>query len=137
MGGTTNWKTMFPAVWEKAETNEETVNFPFDLWDVNMAPMFKQLKKEDPNKELFGHLPMMAIGSVGSIGAFLASSFCERINSAANLVVTDGNSLLSTDEVDMLVTLRMNRKYMQFMRKHHSSTEEYNTLMAALKESLK
>jgi hypothetical protein len=38
----------------------------------------------------------------------------------ANLVLTDGNSLLSPDEINMLVTLRMNRNFMQFMRKNHA-----------------
>ena len=124
MGGRMDWKAQFPDVWRKADDAREDVDFPFDLWDSDMAPIFKTLKKEDPQKELFGYLPMMAIGSEGSIGAFLASSFCERINSAANLVVTDGNSLLSTREIDMLVTLRVNRKYMQFMRKHYRSEGE-------------
>mmetsp|Transcript_28404 Transcript_28404/g.41868 ORF Transcript_28404/g.41868 Transcript_28404/m.41868 type:complete len:98 (-) Transcript_28404:298-591(-) len=61
----------------------------------------------------------MLLGSKGTIGALLASSFCERINSAANLVVTTGNSLLGTDEINMLVTLRMNRGFMQFMKRHY------------------
>jgi hypothetical protein len=56
----------------------------------------------------------------GSIGGSLASSFCQRINSCAKLVLTDGNSLLSPDEINMLVTLRMNRKFMQFMRENHA-----------------
>ena len=65
----------------------------------------------------YGYLPNMALGSKGTIGGLLASSFCERINSAANLVVTNGNSLLGTDEINMLVTLRMNRDFMQFMKR--------------------
>jgi hypothetical protein len=114
-----NWKEAFPEVWETAADDGKEVDFPFDLWAVDMSGCFETFKIEDPDKKLYGHLPMMAIGSVGSIGAFLASSFCERINSAANLVVTDGNSLLATDEIDMLVCLRMNREYMKFMRKNH------------------
>ena len=35
---------------------------------------------------------------------------------AANLVVTDGNTLLSTEEVEMLSVLRINRRFMQIMR---------------------
>jgi hypothetical protein len=34
--------------------------------------------KQDPGKKkCFGHLPMMAAASCGSIGGFLASRFCE------------------------------------------------------------
>ena len=58
----------------------------------------------------------MAIISRGSIGTFLASSFCERINSAGNLVMTDGNTMLGDEELNMMATLRMNRDFMKFMR---------------------
>ena len=48
-----------------------------------------------------------------------ASSFVERINSAGNQVLTKGNSVLATDEINMLVVLRMNRSYMAYMRENH------------------
>ena len=47
------------------------------------------------------------------------SSFCERINSCANIVVTKDNSLLSDDEIDKVVTLRMNRDFMEYMRTYY------------------
>ena len=47
-----------------------------------------------------------------------------RINSCANLVVTEGNSLLSTDEIDMLVVLRMNKVFMGFMRQNYPEVIE-------------
>jgi len=46
----------------------------------------------------------------------LASSYAERINSAANLILTKGNSLLDDAEIDMCTVLRMNREFMAFMR---------------------
>ena len=58
----------------------------------------------------------MALASKGMMGAHVAASFCERINSCANLVVTEGNSLLSTDEIDKCVVLRMNKVLIEFMR---------------------
>jgi len=41
--------------------------------------------------------------------------------SCANLVVTDGNSLLLDEEVTMLVVLRMNVDFMEFMREHYGN----------------
>ena len=41
--------------------------------------------------------------------------------SCANDVLTEGNTLLSDEELEMLVVLRMNRKFMRFMREHYSS----------------
>ena len=47
-----------------------------------------------------------------------------RINSCANLVVTEGSSLLSTDEIDMLVVLRMNKVFIGFMRQNYPEVIE-------------
>ena len=57
----------------------------------------------------------------------LASRFCERINSCANAVMTDGNTLLANKEMEMLVMLRMNKKFMEFTRQHypHVSDEQF------------
>ena len=123
------WNELFPKLpWAKNK-----VKFPFGLWDVDMGHVMKKLIKQDPDKKRFGHLPMMAVASRGSIGGFLASSFCERINSCANLVLTDGNSLLSPDEINMLVTLRMNRDYMQFMRENHAKDGQHKRLLSELR----
>jgi len=40
--------------------------------------------------------------------------------SCAGNVLTEGNSVLSDDELEMLVMLRMNRKFMQYMRTHYA-----------------
>ena len=58
----------------------------------------------------------------GQLGALNAESYCERILSCSNLVMTDGNTMLSDEEVEMLVVLRMNRKWMVFMREHYKGT---------------
>ena len=82
--------------------------------------MKKYFINVDDAFEKFGYLPKMATASKGSIGSFMASSFCERINSAANLILTLGNTLLSDEEIDMLVVLRMNRDFLNFMHLHYS-----------------
>jgi hypothetical protein len=61
----------------------------------------------------------MACNSTGQLGALSAESYCERILSCANNVVTTGNTLLSDEEVEMIVILRMNREFMEFMREHY------------------
>jgi len=42
--------------------------------------------------------------------------FCERILSEANDVCHDGNTLLDTEEINILVVLRMNPEFIQHMR---------------------
>jgi hypothetical protein len=72
---------------------------------------------------VFGLLPLMASCSDGQIGALNADSFAERAISGANLIMTDGNTLLpcSLDSkvLEMMVVLRMNRKFMLFMRENY------------------
>ena len=58
----------------------------------------------------------MASFSGGQIGALCAESFCARILSEANDVCHDGNTLLDTEEINMLVVSRMNREFVQHMR---------------------
>ena len=52
----------------------------------------------------------MASSSGGQIGALCAESFCERILSEVYDVCHEGNTLLDTEEINMLV-LRMNRGF--------------------------
>ena len=91
-----------------------------ELWDVDVGLVMKQeIIDKDPDGTIYGYLPQMATFSKGSIGCLLASSFCERINSCANQVVTDGNTWLSDKEMEMVVMLRMNGPFITFMREQH------------------
>ena len=75
----------------------------------------------DPDKTKAGYFPKMASSSNGSIGALLASSFAERVISAANLIMTNDNTLLPPSEIKLCVVLRMNKQFMEFMRKNYAS----------------
>ena len=66
----------------------------------------------------------MAACSFAQLGALNAESFCERVLSCANDVLTEGNTLLGDEELEMLVILRMNRKFMEFMREHYNHLTE-------------
>ena len=89
------------------------------LWCLPMGPIIKTLVEEDRDGSKFGHLPVMTTASKASIGALLASSFCERINSGANIVLHDGNLKMSEGEINKLTVLRMNKDFMKRMNKTH------------------
>ena len=82
--------------------------------------VYEKLIETDPLRLAYGWLPSMALCSRGQVGSLLAESFCERILSQANLVLTKGNTLLSSEELEMIVVLRMNREFMKYMRKHYN-----------------
>jgi len=69
----------------------------------------------DKERKIYGFIPLMASFTYGQIGALNAESFCERVLS---LVLTEGNTLLDDAELEMLIILRMNRDFMEFMRKY-------------------
>ena len=54
------------------------------------------------------------------IGALNAESFCERVLRCAGHVLMEGNTLLSDEELEMLVILRINREFMVYMRQHYN-----------------
>ena len=45
--------------------------------------------------------------------AMMAPSFCERVNSGANLVCDEMNTLLYTDRIDKTVVLRMKEEFIE------------------------
>ena len=101
-----------------AEFDNKDLEKP-DLMALMDLPMGKVYRKLEERAGEFGHLPLMAAGSTGQIGALLSESFCERVLSCANDVMTDGNTLLADEELEMLVVLRMNRDFMKRMRKKY------------------
>ena len=67
----------------------------------------------------FGYLPMM---TVATLEALNAESFCERVLSCVKLVVTDLHVSLKAEEIRMLVMLRMNHEFMEYMRTSYPDT---------------
>ena len=58
----------------------------------------------------------MASSPVCQVGALCAENFCERILSETNGVSHEGNTLFDTEEINMLVVLRMSREFIQHIR---------------------
>ncbi len=67
----------------------------------------------------FGYLPMMAVATLGALNA---ESFCERVLSCVKLVVSDLHVSLKAEEIHMLVMLRMNHEFMEYMRASYPDT---------------
>ncbi len=59
---------------------------------------------------------------VATLGALNAESFCERVLSCVKLVVSDLHLSLKAEEIRMLVMLRMNREFMEYMRASYPDT---------------
>jgi hypothetical protein len=96
-----------------------------DLLHANMFKVYSDMLRSESlrlKKGLsakFGYLPMMAVAALGALNA---ESFCERVLSCVKLVVSDLHVSLKAEEIRMLVMLRMNREFMEYMRKTYPDT---------------
>ena len=62
---------------------------------------------------------MMTVATLGDLNT---ESFCERVLSCLKLVVSDLHVRVKSDEIRMLVMLRMNREFMEYMRSTYPNT---------------
>ena len=124
-----DWPSKFPDLDLPTDRPPDLLH---DLIYCDLTVIFTELIDEDPDRSQYGFLPYMATGFEGSVSSLLASSFSERVNSCANLVLTDGNSLLHPNEINMLVVLRMNREFMIFMRKYYGNLSRQQFAMTVV-----
>ena len=87
--------------------------------DLPIGKLYKKIIESDEDGKLYGHIPLMASSSPYEIGALNAESYCERVLRCAGHILTEGNTLLSDSKLEKLVILRMNRKFMEFMRANY------------------
>ena len=80
---TVPWEEIYPSI------DISQNNVLGDLMKVDMKPLMDWIvkKNSDTNGSL-GYLPAMCRNSVCQLGALNSQSFVERMNSAANLIVT-------------------------------------------------
>ena len=109
-----------------ALVHRRTRKYDFDPQDdlidqlhLDKGRIYRDLEKQSR----FGFLPAMASCSTGQIGALMAESFCERILSCAKQVVHSARLSYKAEEYSMVVILRMNRAFMEYMRKHEKDYE--------------
>jgi len=90
------------------------------MWEIDLVSIMKEdFIENDKDHSKYGWLPKMATCSKGSIRSLMTSSFCERINSCANQVLTLGNTLLDDGEMEKLVMCRTNQDFMVLLRKNY------------------
>jgi len=81
---------------------------------INSRVLWKLIRVQwKLNRSLFIFFAQIFFGENDFLGA---ESFCERILFETNDVCHDGNTLLDTEKINMLVVLRMNREFIQHKR---------------------
>ena len=102
-------------------------NIVSDLLTVSLKSHISKVKLGDKDRKSFGYLPYMAKTWLGRL---MAESFSERMLSNAKIVINPGNMRLNPIEMEQLVILRMNRKFMQYMKLKYP--EKLKAFLAAM-----
>ena len=88
-----------------------------------MKPVMDIMERTNSEREnIFGYLPLMCKNSPVQLGALSAQSFAEQMISASNLSIAKKRTLIDNELINKLKVLRMNRKFMEFMRKSGRTT---------------
>lgn len=121
---TIEWFVEFPELQKKKDDDGELLLQSVedmdpidDMLTLDMLPMYARLMKDKDAFESYGFLPHLAMCYVGGN---LASSFCERVNSAAKAIMTHDRTVLEHEHLEMLTVLRINRDFIYHCRHHHS-----------------
>jgi hypothetical protein len=95
--------------------------WPALVWDIDPSPVWNILKEGHLNSRAkFGFFPDIATHSKANVGRLAASSFCERVNSAGKIVLSNRNLKMLPAKIEERVMLRMNKKWVAHMRKHYA-----------------
>ena len=129
-----DWRAEYPHAKLTPEPGE--LDIFTDLMNLNPGEIYKKLESSDPERSKYGLISRMASGSKGCISFLPAASFCERVNSAAKDVMTDAHLLMNDDALEMMVILRINREFMEFMREKHNdlSLQQFGKTVVELME---
>jgi hypothetical protein len=96
-----------------------------DFLDTNMFKVYSDILRSESlgiqhgKSGKFGYLSMMTVVALGDLNT---ESFCERVLSCVKLVVSDLHVSLKAEDIRMLVMLRMNHEFMEYMRVSYPDT---------------
>ena len=96
-----------------------------------MKMLLDHMTEVSGEERRFGNLPVMCSNSPVQIGEYALESFSERMASAANLLVDTHRLRFGDDMINKIVTLRMNKKFMDRIRsKNVFSTMQFENMDA-------
>ena len=129
--------------WRKEYPEEELTPRPTnldifkDLMRLNPGEIYKKLELSHPEHHQYGLILKITAGSKGCISFLPAASFCERVNSVAKDVMTDARLLMKDDALEEMVFLRINREFMEYMRKKHNNLtrQQFGRTVVELEET--
>ena len=102
-----DWKALCPK-----DLSNKTSIVVTDLEKVDLKVLMEDIRETHH----CGLLPFMMKSSRGHLGALNAESYSEHINSVSQIFIDEGNSSMGCDVLNKLVTLRINRKFMESCR---------------------
>ena len=81
---------------------------------LDLGKFYQKLRADNGDRK-YGFIPQMAAASGYSVGSVNSESYCERMMSAAKLVLGKHYLKLDSGKAEKLILLRMNRNFMKRM----------------------
>ena len=100
-----DWCKLYPKEKRLQSKTTDELDIVWDLMPLDVGPVYREL-----SGSLYFSMPKLA---KQRLGGNMGASFCERMNSIAKDVLDEGNSLLLDAEVEAMVVLRANRRFMK------------------------
>lgn len=108
----TNWH-------QYAEIDGDSIDILEDLVDADMLAFYRTINEAEQKRveagqtKLYGLLPAIASCRLGALNS---ESFCERVISCANNVVSKMHTHLTPSKIAAIVFLRMNKDFIEYVR---------------------
>ena len=114
-----DWVALYPEV-ESFQDGEIDL---MDLGPISIGKVYNWIIEEDKKETTSNYdmIHLMENESKVNIGCLNAESHNGRMISIGNDVVTEGNTLLSDDEIEMRVVLHISSEFMEFMRSKYGN----------------
>ena len=101
------WRELYPSL-------PEDPHLIRDLMTIDLKVVMDHLNSLNRDNR-FGHLPLMCCSSICQLGSLSSQSFTERMNSAGSCIVTEHKLRLDSDLIGKLVSLKMNKAFMEYV----------------------
>ena len=109
------WRELIEVTLKSSEKVEPYLH----LMNIDMEKVMELMEAASLQRDgLFSQLIAMCNNSHCQLGALSSQSFCDRMNSMANLVITRNRTKMGDELLCKLVVLHINREFMEACRRN-------------------
>ena len=112
-----------PPITQEEEPEDDARFVVKYLMDLPVTNLYRDMKRQDPDLKKYSYLPYMATHGKPNVGSLMSESYCERMGSCGALLIDKLSTKLNTSIIDKKIVLKMNKEFMDYMRKNYPRTQ--------------